>query len=1135
MTTTLQLVDSGTCSIYDVPLVERLRVAGVALAPDESATVVAERHHEALTHSDASVGTLVRLFCKSATGANHVVYLRGAPPYMYVQAPPEFTAAHVPEFSQFVERLVDGARCVSVAMVRDRKQYMGYSDRCTPLLRITLDDPRHIAKLRNAWLGGAKDAPPIRLMDMRFERRVWEADVQYHMRVCVDRKLAPFSWVALPDATGSLHNDATHTIVAADAVQALGSTGAHSQISPHLRAVAFDIECEALVPGTFPTASRDPIISIGNVVYEGVDTARVLDAVVFITVPPELARPARPAQCPCCVCAAPPPPCACCICRAYPTREIHEDDEAAHCDCAACLADNRAAWEARQAVLRAGRHCECAACLDRAAREREADERARTTVRRHAGALDVEPERFRVVELADERTMLRTWAAHMREVWRPHFLLGYNSALFDMPYVRDRCQVLNCWADAGRLSPWDTAALTQLRKNNINTRAHGQRDDYVIVIPGVLHVDAFCIITKEARCRDGTKPRSYKLGDIAAEFLSPDPDAPAADDGAETDEDEWGLDDEPAPTPSADVREQAARELDAGTMRIVTKRDLHHSQIAPHYHGTPEQRWTLCDYNEWDARLVGMLNNRLKLIQNLIGMARVTYVDVTALIHGGQQIKVHMQMLALAPELGFVIPTRWREPRQDEVPTTEPDAEEPDAADPDPRYERVEVRGQTQLAIAAPLNANGKRNGSDDEAGGADPSALDNAAAQQHAAGRAGGAVQLGTQYARVKRLKRKVATRKREKAYEGAVVIEPKRGFYQLPITTLDFSSLYPSIMRAHNLSHDTLVLEARRCAHGHDMLNSEEALHCCVHKTPLGDRFVNAEVHKGLLVVLLERLLGERGAAKRAMGDAKRRGDAAEEAVQDGRQLALKISANSVYGFTGATIGKLPCLEISAGVTSYGRDMITSIQALVEEVYPMRTRLVANQQADTEVVYGDSVAAFERIWLKLPEPPAPGSANATDPLWARLEGGADVTIEEAFTTLCDKESVTWHGDKESAVPRRPLLCRSKSGWVPLARVIRHKLPPGKQMVKLGFVGDVGTWTEWRGWAPCPLDSSSRALSWHADLPPEPDINDGAGVCVTADHSLLRADGSVVSPFDLSAQMARDSQIKLDRPPSAF
>ena len=29
-------------------------------------------------------------------------------------------------------------------------------------------------------------------------------------------------------------------------------------------------------------------------------------------------------------------------------------------------------------------------------------------------------------------------------------------------------------------------------------------------------------------------------------------------------------------------------------------------------------------------------------------------------------------------------------------------------------------------------------------------------------------------------------------------------------------------------------------------------------------------------------------------------------------------------MYGFTGATIGKMPCLEISSSTTSYGRGMI-------------------------------------------------------------------------------------------------------------------------------------------------------------------------------------------------------------------
>jgi len=43
--------------------------------------------------------------------------------------------------------------------------------------------------------------------------------------------------------------------------------------------------------------------------------------------------------------------------------------------------------------------------------------------------------------------------------------------------------------------------------------------------------------------------------------------------------------------------------------------------------------------------------------------------------------------------------------------------------------------------------------------------------------------------------------------AYEGAFVVDPKSGFYRSPIATLDFSSLYPSIMMAHNLCYTTLV----------------------------------------------------------------------------------------------------------------------------------------------------------------------------------------------------------------------------------------------------------------------------------------------------------------------------------------
>ncbi|PPE01222.1 hypothetical protein GOBAR_DD01716 [Gossypium barbadense] len=110
------------------------------------------------------------------------------------------------------------------------------------------------------------------------------------------------------------------------------------------------------------------------------------------------------------------------------------------------------------------------------------------------------------------------------------------------------------------------------------------------------------------------------------------------------------------------------------------------------------------------------------------------------------------------------------------------------------------------------------------------------------------------------------------------------------------------------------------------------------CVNRTPSGETFVKPELQKknenlqGILPEILEELLAAR---KRAKADLKEAKDPLEKAVLDGRQLALKVSANSVYGFTGATVGQLPCLEISSSVTSYGRQMIEHTKKLVEDKF--------------------------------------------------------------------------------------------------------------------------------------------------------------------------------------------------------
>ena len=174
---------------------------------------------------------------------------------------------------------------------------------------------------------------------------------------------------------------------------------------------------------------------------------------------------------------------------------------------------------------------------------------------------------------------------------------------------------------------------------------------------------------------------------------------------------------------------------------------------------------------------------------------------------------------------------------------------------------------------------------------------------------------------------------------YEGATVIEPRKGYYTAPITTLDFTSLYPSIMMAHNLCYSTLLPNPPPTN-----LDAETYT-----RTPCGDYFVKAATKKGILPKILEDLLAARSKAKKDMA---KETDPFRKQVLNGRQLALKISANSVYGFTGATVGKLPCLQISSSVTAFGRVMIETTKNLVEEKYT-----VANgYETNAEIIYGDT-----------------------------------------------------------------------------------------------------------------------------------------------------------------------------------
>lgn len=176
-----------------------------------------------------------------------------------------------------------------------------------------------------------------------------------------------------------------------------------------------------------------------------------------------------------------------------------------------------------------------------------------------------------------------------------------------------------------------------------------------------------------------------------------------------------------------------------------------------------------------------------------------------------------------------------------------------------------------------------------------------------------------------------------KDEGYKGASVIEAKKGFYEEdPIVTMDFASLYPSIMRRKELCYTTHVTEDEyRGIEGVEYEDYEvsEGVYATFAHRP-GQISILAE---------LEEFLGkERKATKKRMKGEK---DPFLYSLLDSKQKAQKVTMNSMYGFAGTVNhGMLPKVEIAAAVTYTGRMMIQRTQEFLVDKY------------NCNVVYGDT-----------------------------------------------------------------------------------------------------------------------------------------------------------------------------------
>lgn len=280
----------------------------------------------------------------------------------------------------------------------------------------------------------------------------------------------------------------------------------------------------------------------------------------------------------------------------------------------------------------------------------------------------------------------------------------------------------------------------------------------------------------------------------------------------------------------------------------------------------------------------------------------------------------------------------------------------------------------------------------------------------------------------------------------EGALVVDPVKGVHN-DIMVFDFASLYPSIIIAYNISHDTLVLDdkipdehchvfkwkdsddiAQAKEIGAEVETIKETLQDLIgdalqeeneerdpdvtHRISKTDdgywkfRFIKPEYgHKGIACVTLEDLLAERKRVRKEQGQTK---DSVLWSILEERQKAVKVSCNSIYGMLLAqSTGKLALAEGGVCTTAKGRELNLLMQTIIKDEFMGKT------------IYGDSVTGDTPVLVR-------------DPVHGmRYENIADLGLDFQHG---------YHNDKESSSVADGLEVWSDDGFVKVENLIRHK-----------------------------------------------------------------------------------------------
>lgn len=175
----------------------------------------------------------------------------------------------------------------------------------------------------------------------------------------------------------------------------------------------------------------------------------------------------------------------------------------------------------------------------------------------------------------------------------------------------------------------------------------------------------------------------------------------------------------------------------------------------------------------------------------------------------------------------------------------------------------------------------------------------------------------------------------KRKDKYKGGLVFDPKRGLWDRYILVMDFNSLYPSIIQEFNIDFTTVDRGRWISAAGEEDNGDEDALALEVPDVPSSD------VSQGVLPNLIAKLVERRRQVKSLMKD--KRAPAHKQLQWNVKQLALKLTANSMYGCLGFEGSRFYARPLAALTTFKGREILTATKELAES-------------QGLDVIYGDT-----------------------------------------------------------------------------------------------------------------------------------------------------------------------------------